>query len=649
MKTNCLPTHSFTSFLIALLLQTLTGAVSAEEPQRVAYAVFNSESHTLTFSYDTHKSENTYDMSVARKGDDYERRPEWTSIASNVKTVVFEPSYADYRPHDCTAWFAGMTQLENIQGIKYLNTSKVLSMAMMFTACGSLKTIDFSHFDTRNVTDMCRMFENCSSIDSLDLSRFNTARVKDMSNMFMGCSSLTKLDLTHFDTSQVTNMSWMFADCENLASLDLTHFHTGNVIDLSFMFTNCKRIKTLDLSHFNTAKVKYMQNMFWKCRFLSSINVSNFNTAEVTNMTRMFANCPRLRVLDLSSFNTAQVEFMNEMFYKCISLTTIFASSKFTVDNVNGGYAFIYDRGWVQGGLNFERKDYEIQGFVLNGLFRYCNELKGAIKCDETSHKYGKEYANSRAGYFTSRPYRVPNPKLLAVNSPMANEPFVPDSTHLLKTVLRTFYHGSNYISVEYPMDANKPFILDKMRNWISHYLGGKYLGDPDDYKGLMNAFGSNLPPGEGNNSIRIAYEDDNIVTYQCVRYEKDRNTDETYGVTYRKRDGKCFNARMFANTPEFGNILLARLRDIFEVETNNELVELLRDKTKKSIPLPRSEAWVTSKGVTLQFTPGLFDTVDPGYRATVVIPLDQAGPLLNAEGKNYMNPTLAKQITNNK
>ncbi len=611
--------------------------------------MFNPKSQVLTFRYDAQKPKDAYGMSVARKGNDYERRPEWGGICGNVKTMVFEPSYADYRPRDCTAWFAGMSQLENIQGLEYLNTSRALAMGMMFAACRNLKTIDLSHFDTRNVTDMCRMFENCSSIDSLDLSRFNTARVKDMSNMFMGCTALRGLDLTHFDTGLVANMSWMFTDCESLTALDLTRFHTGNVIDMSFMFTGCNNIKSLDLSHFNTAKVRYMQNMFWKCRLLSSVNVSHFNTAEVTNMTRMFANCPRLRVLDLANFNTAQVEYMNEMFYKCTSLTTIYASSKFTVDNVNGGYDFLYDNGWVKGGLNFERQDYEIQGFVLNGLFRYSNQLKGAIQCMETSHKYGKEYANSRAGYFTSRPYRVPAPRLLPVTSPMASEPFVADSTHVLKTALRIFYHGSNYISVEYPMDADNPILLKKMRDWVCHYLGGKYLGNPDDYKGLVNAFGSNLSPGEGNNEIRIAYEDDNIVTYSCVRYEPDRNTDETYGVTFRKRDGKCFSARMFANSTEFGNTLLARLRDIFDVGSNNELVDLLRDKTKKSLPLPRSEAWVTSEGVTLRFAPGLFDTVDPGYMATVVVPLDQAGPLLNDEGKNYMGPTLAKLPTTNK
>lgn len=645
---NRLSWNRLALLLITLLQQTLVMEVCAEDVQRIAYAVFNSENQTLTFSYGSQKPEKAYGMSVVRKGDDYERRPEWMGIARNVKTVIFDTSFADYRPHDCTAWFAEMWHLENIQGLENFNTSRVRSMGLMFAACQSLKTIDFSHFDTRNVTDMFRMFEHCTSIDSLDLSHLNTSRVKDMSNMFYGCSSLTKLDLTHFDTGKVTDMSWMFAECTNLRSLDLTHFHTGNVIDMSFMFSECDKLKSLDLSHFNTAKVKYMQNMFWKCRFLSSVNVSNFNTAGVTNMTRMFANCPRLRTLDLASFNTANVEFMNEMFYKCISLTTIFASSKFTVDNVDDSYRFLNDNGWAQGGLNFETRDYEIQGFILNGLFRYCNQLKGAIKCDETSHKYGKEYANSRVGYFTNRPYHMPAPKLLPVTSPMADEPFVPDSTQVLKTAKRRFYHNFNYLYVEYPMDANY-VLLKKMRDWVCHYLGGTFEGDFDDYKEVVNTYGRCLSPGQGNKTIRIVYEDDNIVTYQCVRYESDRETDETYGVTFRKKDGKCFTSKMFANIPEYGDLLLAGLRDIFSVGSNNELVGQLRDTSKKSIPLPSRESWITSEGVTLRFAPGLFNTMDPGYRATVVIPLDKIAPLLTDEGKDYMNPTLANKLTTNK
>ena len=42
----------------------------------------------------------------------------------------------------------------------------------------------------------------------------------------------------------------------------------------------------------------------------------------------------------------------------------------------------------------------------------------------------------------------------------------------------------------------------------------------------------------------------------------------------------------MFANTPEYGDLLLEGLRDIFSARSNDELVGKLRDTSKKSIPL---------------------------------------------------------------
>ena len=82
MKTNSLLWHKLALLLITLLQQTLVVEVGAEEAQRVAYAVFNSENQTLTFSYGSQKPEKAYGMSVVRKGDDYERRPEWMGIAT---------------------------------------------------------------------------------------------------------------------------------------------------------------------------------------------------------------------------------------------------------------------------------------------------------------------------------------------------------------------------------------------------------------------------------------------------------------------------------------------------------------------------------------------------------------------------------------
>lgn len=90
------------------------------------------------------------------------------------------------------------------------NTSKVTSMAYMFSSCLSLTNLDLSNFDTSKVTDMRSMFDNCSKLTSLDLSNFDTSNVLYMQNMFSGCSSLTNLNLSNFDFTKVIIYNYMF-------------------------------------------------------------------------------------------------------------------------------------------------------------------------------------------------------------------------------------------------------------------------------------------------------------------------------------------------------------------------------------------------------------------------------------------------------
>lgn len=62
-------------------------------------------------------------------------------------------------------------------------------MSGMFVYCGSLISLDLSHFDTSNVTGMHEMFSSCNSLTSLNVSNFNTSKVTDMSGMFTGCGT----------------------------------------------------------------------------------------------------------------------------------------------------------------------------------------------------------------------------------------------------------------------------------------------------------------------------------------------------------------------------------------------------------------------------------------------------------------------------
>ena len=264
-----------------------------------------------------------------------------------IKSVVFDKSFKTYAPTSLYGFFRGLTKLETIKDLKYLNTEQV--------------------------TNMSYMFSDCSALTSLDLSNFNTAKVRDMSYMFYRCSALSSLDLSNFNTAIVTNMSYMFSDCSTLSSLDLSNFNTAIVTNMSYMFNGCSALSSLDLSNFNTAIVTNMSYMFFNCPNLSSLDLSNFNTAIVSDMSLMFGGCSVLSSLDLSNFYTKEVRDMSYMFSRCSALTTIYASDKFVTSKVQSGIS----------------------------MFSACKNLKGTIlnyKDSKTDHTYANCGTN---GYFT--------------------------------------------------------------------------------------------------------------------------------------------------------------------------------------------------------------------------------------------------------
>ena len=263
-----------------------------------------------------------------------------------IKSVVFDKSFKTYAPTLLYGFFRGLTKLETIKDLKYLNTEQV--------------------------TNMSYMFSDCSALTSLDLSNFNTAKVRDMSYMFYRCSALSSLDLSNFNTAIVTNMSYMFSDCSTLSSLDLSNFNTAIVTNMSYMFNGCSALSSLDLSNFNTAIVTNMSYMFFNCANLSSLDLSNFNTAIVSDMSLMFGGCSTLSSLDLSNFYTKEVRDMSYMFSRCSALTTIYASDKFVTSKVQSGeYMFSACKNLKGTRLNYKdtKIDHNYANCGMNGYF----------------------------------------------------------------------------------------------------------------------------------------------------------------------------------------------------------------------------------------------------------------------------------------
>lgn len=341
---------------MALLCLVMLSVVSAKA-QATAYALWCAEAEepTLIFTTsnepfqvgDEYHYEDDFTITELWSGEEVTNvgngDPAWLSVVKpTVKRIVFTSNFSVALPKSTYHWFYDCSGITAIDGLRFLNTSKVTNMEGMFGYCINVASLDLSYFDTRNVTTMKDMFLTCQSLTSLDVSAFKTAKVTNMANMFQGCFKLTSLDLSNFDTQSVTDMSHMFAFCgkletidlssfdtssvtdmhdmfngdQALNSFDLTSFDTSNVTDMSNMFNGCQTKQTIDLSHFDTHNVTTMAGMFAGCG-LKSINLSGFDTRNVTDMTRMFYMCSNLKELDLKSFHTGKLASMKEMFVLC--------------------------------------------------------------------------------------------------------------------------------------------------------------------------------------------------------------------------------------------------------------------------------------------------------------------------------------------
>ena len=195
---------------------------------------------TLTFFLTSKETlgENEYELNSGKNF------PEWMKHSLGITKVVFDTSFANARPTSCYKWFYWCENLNQVEGIKNLNTKEVTDMANMFCECRDLSSLDVSGFNTGKVTDMSGMFYDCISLKLLDVTNFNTANVKSMSNMFYNCQNLASLNVTNFNTANVTNMQGMFSGCPALTTIYASDkFVTGQVTDGSNMFSNCINLK----------------------------------------------------------------------------------------------------------------------------------------------------------------------------------------------------------------------------------------------------------------------------------------------------------------------------------------------------------------------------------------------------------------------
>ena len=451
-------------FRLVVVLAAMMCALGASAQE--GYVVYTTDNTTLTFYYDTQRSSRpgaNYDLNT---GYNY---PDWYTDGTNfnVTKVVFDPSFAGARPTTTIYWFFGLSNLQSITGLEYLNTIEVTDMAWMFFYCTNLTSLDLSHFNTSKVNSMYNMLGYCQSLTSLDLSNFNTSQVISMSNMFDHCANLRTIYVGDgWNTAAVTISDNMFSNCTNLVGGQGTTYNDSNPKDktyahidggpsnpgyftapivayacytqsnttLTFYYDNLRSSRTgttydlntgsndtgwdTDGTKSNVTKVVFdpsfanahpttTYDWFYDMGNLESITgLEYLNTSEVTNMAWMFGYCKKLTSIDVSLFNTSKVTTMRSMFSNCRSLTSIDLSNFNTSKVTEMVYMFISCNNLQ---TIYVGNDWNTAAVTISDyMFSNCTSLVGGKGTTYDSNHVDKAYAHidggpSNPGYFTDK------------------------------------------------------------------------------------------------------------------------------------------------------------------------------------------------------------------------------------------------------
>ena len=282
---------------------------------------------------------------------DYEIKS-WYNAADQT-VYYYAPVSTTYLNPNAQRMFQWFTKIESLD-FSNIDTSEAKTMHAMFYWMQNLKTINFANFNTSEVTDMTAMFGDTFSLTELNLSNFDTSKVTGMSYMFHG-TNVQKLDLSSFNTSNVANMYSMFEAASRLNEINFgDNFNTEKVTNMGRMFTNTPVLVGLNLSKFNTKNVTNMAHMFGGMNAIENLSLTSFDTSNVTTMNGMFSSMPSLKILDISTFNTQNVTDMGYIFainnYESDNLTTIYASDRFTTNNVVASQGIFNYRKRLRGG-----------------------------------------------------------------------------------------------------------------------------------------------------------------------------------------------------------------------------------------------------------------------------------------------------------
>ena len=288
----------------ALVAGPVSQALAQDGPQ--AFAVYTADNTTLTLykaeevpsvgdTYEGHVVTNVFTID---ESDTYFGESPFADVANVVKNVeVADCGDNKISPVSMDHWFEDFTNLIEVDGWEYADTSRVTNMSYMFS------------------------FTNLSG--GLSAPELNTSSVTNMSNMFSYNKGLKTPDFSHWDVSKVTDMSYMFNNCTALSAPNFSNWNPSSVTTMKQMFYQCAAL-----------------NAFFQDAALTSLDFEGWSAPKISNLQSTFNQCSALTELDLSSWGASKVTDTSSTFLGCTSLTTLDLSGI----GANGKYGYTFDR-----------------------------------------------------------------------------------------------------------------------------------------------------------------------------------------------------------------------------------------------------------------------------------------------------------------
>ena len=128
---------------------------------------------------------------------------------------------------DWTGFFKEFVNLENIEGLGYIDTSTVTDMTEVFKDCTSLTSVALGEIDIKNVVKVDSVFENCSSLIMLTGHIASFSSLESASKAFKGCTSLPIFVFDVCDAPTLQNVSSMFEGCSSLTTIYVDDNYSG--------------------------------------------------------------------------------------------------------------------------------------------------------------------------------------------------------------------------------------------------------------------------------------------------------------------------------------------------------------------------------------------------------------------------------------